>query len=92
MGPRFQEPETEPKLAATVEGALKLAEEHELAHVAFPAMGCGFYGIPLDVSARVMFTAFQRHLARSTPLKQITICVIDNREFKPFAIQLAAMA
>jgi len=92
VGPRFQEPETEHRLAATMQSSLELAREKELERIAFPAMGCGFYGVPLDVSARVMFEAFEQHLGGPTTVKEITVCVIDNRELKPFAERLEIVA
>ena len=92
VGPRFQEPETESKLAATMQTVLKLAEEKGLESLALPAMGCGFYGIPLDVSARIMFDEIKRHLTGNSKLKQVRIALIDDRERKPFADRLAALA
>jgi len=92
VGPRFQEPETEQKLAATMKNVLKLAEEKELESLALPAMGCGFYGVPLETSARIMFDEIKRHLTGGSKLKEVRIAVIDNRERKPFADRLAALA
>lgn len=92
VGPRFQEPETEPKLAATMQAVLKLAEDNGLESLALPAMGCGFYGIPLDVSARIMLDEITQHLSRGSTLKQVRIALVDSRERKPFADRLAALA
>jgi O-acetyl-ADP-ribose deacetylase (regulator of RNase III) len=92
VGPRFQEQETERKLRQTMRSALKVAEEKGAETLAFPPMGCGFYGVPMDLSARVMFDELKNHLEGQTKLKEVTVCVIDNREYKPFADRLAAMA
>lgn len=96
VGPRFQEEETERKLAETVRSALRVAEERGLKQVAFPPMGCGFYGVPLDVSARVMFETIKEHFGKSTAaqtqLSEVIVCVNDQREFGPFASRLAALA
>ena len=43
----------EEKLKATTLNVLRKAEEHKLQKIVFPAMGAGFYGIPLEVCARV---------------------------------------
>ena len=48
-------------------------------------MGAGFYGVPLDMSATVMFEEIAAFLKNKTSLKEVTICVLDNREFKAFA-------
>lgn len=92
VGPRFQEPELEPKLAATIRNVLRLAEEHGLQTLALPAMGCGFYGIALELCARVLIEELHQHLQRGSQLKEVRICVVDSREHKPFADRLAAVA
>jgi O-acetyl-ADP-ribose deacetylase (regulator of RNase III) len=91
VGPRFQEQDTEAKLRETMRSALAVAEEQGVSTLAFPPMGCGFYGVPMDLSARVMFDELRRHLEGETGLREVTVCVIDNREYKPFADRLAAM-
>lgn len=92
VGPRFQEPDTEAKLAATVRGALAAAEQHGVTRLAFPPMGCGLFGVPLDTSARVMLDTIKQHLAGQTGLKEISVCVVDNRELAPFEKRLTASA
>jgi len=83
-GPRFQEPDTEEKLYKTVQSVLNLAEEKGIKRIAFPPMGTGFYGIPLDVSANVMLSAIRNHLSRNSNISEVLICVMDNREYTAF--------
>jgi O-acetyl-ADP-ribose deacetylase len=83
-GPRFQEPGVDTKLAASVQAALRAADERGLQSVAFPPMGAGFHGVPLDTSARVMGEVFRSYLQGETSLRQVTVCVIDKREFVAF--------
>jgi O-acetyl-ADP-ribose deacetylase (regulator of RNase III) len=90
VGPKFQEADTEDKLRRTTENALKRAEELGLRRIAFPAMGCGFYGIPLDVSARVTLGAIEKHLQGSTKLAEVIVVARDKREFLPFSGRLGA--
>ncbi len=90
-GPKFQEPETEMKLRAAVRAALKLADERGLKTIAFPPMGTGFYGVPLDLCARVMLEVIKSHVTAATPLEAITICVMDRREFLAFQDKMAAL-
>ena len=52
VGPRFQEPDTEAKLRATVVSSLRRAEEKGVKILALPAMGAGYHGIPPEVAAR----------------------------------------
>lgn len=90
VGPRFREDDIETKLLTTMENTLRVAEEKGIETLAFPAMGAGYYGIPADVSARVMLDALQGHLAGDTRLKEVIICVLDTPQFKAFESALAA--
>jgi O-acetyl-ADP-ribose deacetylase (regulator of RNase III) len=92
VGPRFQEEGIEDKLRTTMESALRCADENGITHVAFPPMGAGFYGIPLDTCASVMLGAINQHISGETGLKEIVIYVADKREFDPFKSRLADLA
>ena len=84
VGPRFQEPDTKEKLRKTVQSVLNLAEEKGIKRIAFPPMGTGFYGIPLDVSASVMLSEISNHLSGNSNLSEVLICVMDKREYSAF--------
>ena len=92
VGPRFQEEDIENKLRETVLNSLKRAEERGIEAIAFPAMGTGFYGIPLDVSARVTLTTLKEYLAGETKLKDVAVCLLDEREYRPFQAQFSALS
>jgi len=83
-GPKFQEPQVEEKLRASVSAALAIAHEAGLRSIAFPAMGAGFYGVPLDLCARVMLDAIDLALFGGVAPPEIIICVRDGREFAAF--------
>jgi O-acetyl-ADP-ribose deacetylase len=91
VGPRFQEEDIPEKLKKTVLNSLKQAEEKGIPAVAFPAMGVGFYGVPLDVSAKVTLETIKEYLSGETEIKDVVVCLLDNREYKPFQSQLAAL-
>jgi O-acetyl-ADP-ribose deacetylase (regulator of RNase III) len=91
VGPRFQEEDTEGKLRRTIESALTQAEAKGITAMAFPAMGAGFYGVPLPVSAHITLETIRNYLAGSPRIKDIVVCLLDNREYKPFQSQLAAL-
>ena len=91
VGPRFQEEDTEAKLRASVVSAMRLADQHDLKRVALPAMGAGFYGVPLDMCARVMLETIRAYLAGPTGIEEALVCVLDSREMKPFEAKLADM-
>jgi O-acetyl-ADP-ribose deacetylase (regulator of RNase III) len=72
--------------------SLKLADQKGIKQIAFPAMGTGFYGIPLDRSAEVCLDTAKEYLRNKTGIDEIVFCAIDSREFAPFKIKLDKMA
>ncbi len=89
VGPRFQEEDEETKLRNTMLAALKRAEEKGIKTLAFPPMGTGFYGLSLDLSAKVMTETIKAHLNNGqSSLQDVQICLMDSREFPPFEGQL----
>jgi len=84
VGPRFQEENLEDKLRDTVLNVLRKAEENKIQSLAFPAMGVGFYGIPLDLCAEVMLSTVKEYLKKETSLKEVIVCLRDSREYGPF--------
>jgi len=90
-GPKFQEPDTEAKLRQTMRAALRLADAKGLKRIAFPPMGAGFYGVPLDLCARVMLETLREHLPGETELEEVILCVLDRREYLAFADRLRSL-
>jgi len=91
VGPRFNEEDTSGKLRITVVNALKAAEEKGVKRIALPAMGAGFYAVPLDLCSRVVVEAIKSYLEGETEIQEVVICVVDRREFAPFETQLASL-
>ena len=92
VGPRFQEENIEGKLRTTILNTLTLAEEKGIKRLAFPAMGAGYYGIPVDLCARVMLETIKSHLVGETGLEEIVICVLDTPQFEGFKAPLGTLA
>lgn len=92
VGPRFQEEEIEDKLRTTVTNCLKAADERQIKKLAMPAMGAGFYGIPLPVCARVMVDTIKSYMEGNTGIAELTLCVLDSRECGPFKEALARIS
>jgi len=90
-GPKFQEEDIEAKLKTTVLSALKTAEENDLTQIAFPAMGAGFYGVPLNISAEITLGTIKEYLGENSKLTEVIISLLDNREYIPFESQLGKM-
>ncbi len=53
VGPVYRGPESRQLLASCYRSSLKLAAEHEIKTIAFPAISCGVYGYPVDDAASV---------------------------------------
>jgi O-acetyl-ADP-ribose deacetylase (regulator of RNase III) len=93
VGPRFQEADTESKLRTVTLNSLKEAESKGVERLAFPTMGTGFYGIPLDLSAKVTLGAIGEYLKNDrTKIKEVVICTRDPREIKPFQTVLESLS
>jgi O-acetyl-ADP-ribose deacetylase len=91
VGPRFQEEDCEAKLKATMLNTLKKAQELKLQKIIFPAMGAGFYGIPLDVSACLTLEAAREFLEKAADPNEVVFCLRDSRELKAFQEHLQKM-
>jgi O-acetyl-ADP-ribose deacetylase (regulator of RNase III) len=91
VGPRFQEEKLEEKLQTTILNTLKKAEEQKLRKIVFPAMGTGFYGVSLEVCARLSLETVREFLPKAGSLEAVLFCLRDSRELKPFQEQLRKM-
>ena len=91
VGPRFQEVDIEGKLRTTVANSLRAADNKQIKRLAIPAMGAGFYGIPLPDCARVMVETIKGHLEGNTGIKEVILCVLDSREYGPLKAALAKL-
>jgi O-acetyl-ADP-ribose deacetylase (regulator of RNase III) len=91
VGPRFLEENLEEKLWQTMRNCLQLAADKGIKQIAFPAMGVGFYGVPLESCAEIMLNTISEFLMHDSSVNEVIICVIDNRELRPFQAQISAM-
>lgn len=91
VGPRHHEPDEEKKLRKAVRSALEAAEEAGLKQIAFPAMGAGFYGVSLDLCSKVLVEEIAAHLGNEARLSEVVVCVLDQRELKPFHARVGAL-
>ncbi len=92
VGPKFREENWQEKLRATILNALKAAEEKGITRIAFPPMGTGFYGVPLDDCARIMLGCFADHLNGSSNVTEVIVCANDVRDFHAFKPHFAPVA
>jgi O-acetyl-ADP-ribose deacetylase (regulator of RNase III) len=91
-GPVFQEEGLPDKLRATIIRALARAEERGIGQIALPAMGAGFYGVPLPACATLMVSTIASYLSNHTGIREVILCANDARERAAFDGPLAALA
>jgi O-acetyl-ADP-ribose deacetylase (regulator of RNase III) len=84
-GPKFQEENIEQKLKSTIIKVLKAAESNGIESIAFPPMGAGFYGVPLDKSAKITIETIAEYLNKGSEIKDVVVCGNDMREYKALA-------
>ena len=83
VGPRWRgggrgEPE---RLASCYLVSLALAERHALRSIAFPAIGCGAYGFPVERAAAIAVGECRAHLAAAGSVSRIVLVAFDSETF-----------
>jgi O-acetyl-ADP-ribose deacetylase (regulator of RNase III) len=82
---------SEGSLRDTTVNSLKRAVEKKLQAIAFPAIGTGVAGFPLDRCAQVMLEEVRKHLSGPTTLERILFILFDEPALKAFQQAFAAM-
>ncbi len=89
-GMSLGEPATAESIADATRDSLRLADEHNLESIAFPAIGTGIAGFPTDECARTMVAAVREHLdTHDSPLRRIVFVLFDDESYGVFARELA---
>jgi O-acetyl-ADP-ribose deacetylase (regulator of RNase III) len=88
---RLGESTSEPNLRAATRNSLMRANENSLKTIAFPAIGTGIAGFPIERCAQVMLEEVRAHLSASTTLERIDFILFDRRSLEVFARVLAEM-
>jgi O-acetyl-ADP-ribose deacetylase (regulator of RNase III) len=72
--------------------SLRIAAEHGLRTIAFPAIGTGIGGFPLSECADIMLREVAEHLKRSTSLETIYFVLFDVKALAAFEKELRVMS
>lgn len=88
VGPRMGEGDEDRKLRNATLNSLKLADEHNLRSLAFPAISTGIFGFPVERCARLMLGATVEYLRGRTHLKRVVFCLFGADAYQVFADQL----
>jgi O-acetyl-ADP-ribose deacetylase len=81
---------TEDNLRAATRNSLLRARERGLKSIAFPAIGTGVAGFPLERCAEVMLREVREHLAGATPLVRVEFVLFDAAALAAFQRALDA--
>jgi len=88
VGPRMGEGDEDEKLRSATGNSLKLADEHRLKSIAFPALSTGIFGFPIQRCAEIMLATIVEYLRGNTGLERVVFCLFGQDSFDVFAGQL----
>jgi O-acetyl-ADP-ribose deacetylase (regulator of RNase III) len=92
LGPVYGRDEPSDELLRTgYENALRRAEEHGLASVAFPAISTGAFGFPLDEAATIAMRTVLDRAPRLETVRQIRFVLFDDEAYRAHADALSAL-
>jgi O-acetyl-ADP-ribose deacetylase (regulator of RNase III) len=75
---------SEENLRASTRNSLLRASERKLESIAFPAIGTGIAGFPLERCAQVMLEEVRDHLSGETSLELVEFVLFDRAAFESF--------
>jgi O-acetyl-ADP-ribose deacetylase len=75
-------------LAACYRHSYRLAREHGVRTIAFPAISCGVYGYPVAAAARIAVRETLAHLAGDTPVEQVTFACFSADVLRAYELAL----
>ena len=82
---------SEENLRAATRNSLLRAAERKLTSIAFPAIGTGIAGFPLDRCAEVMLAEVRDHLLGPTSLTMVEFVLFDRAALEAFMKTFAGM-
>jgi len=68
--------------------ALALAASRGFTSIAFPALGTGVGGFPIDACARVMLGAVREHISAGTSLRVVEFVLFGKQAYEQFALAI----
>jgi O-acetyl-ADP-ribose deacetylase (regulator of RNase III) len=89
---RLGESTSEANLRSATRNSLKRADENSLRTIAFPAIGSGIAGFPMERCAEVMLGEVRAHLKGVTALERVEFVLFDRRSLEVFERVVAAMS
>ena len=76
------------KIRQATRNSLRRADELGIKSLAFPALGTGVGGFPLEECARIMLSEVHRYSAQETGLKRVVFALFDQSAYQAFKQEL----
>jgi O-acetyl-ADP-ribose deacetylase (regulator of RNase III) len=76
------------KIRQATKNSLLRADEFGIKSIAFPALGTGVGGFPLDECARIMMGEVRQHSARETGLERVVFALYGEPAYQTFKQEL----
>lgn len=78
-------------LASAYQSCLNLAEQYQVASIAFPSLSTGAYGYPLELAAPIALRTTIEHIKGTTSLKQVLFVLYGDQSYRAFEQALAKL-
>ena len=88
IGPQMGEGNEDEKLKNATLNSLKLADEHNLKSISFPAVSAGIFGFPIERCAGIMLQTTIGYLKGKTGLEKVIFCLFGQDSYSVFERQL----
>lgn len=83
LGPVYGRDKPEDKLLADCyRNSLKLADEHDIESIAFPALSTGAFGYPMKEAAQVAFSTIKDFVPNLHPVKEIRFVLFGEEDLE----------
>lgn len=66
------------------ESSMRLAADHRIRSIAFPAISTGAYGYPLESAARIAVTAVRQEMSRPTSVETARFVCFSDRDWNVY--------
>jgi O-acetyl-ADP-ribose deacetylase (regulator of RNase III) len=92
VGPIYGHHRNAPELLISVyEACLELAEQHQIASIAFPSISTGVYGYPLKEAAPIALQTVLDHIEKPTSLQQVMFVLFSNDDYAVYEQTLVSL-
>lgn len=78
------EPVSERSIREATRASLELAERHGIRRIAFPALGTGVGGFPMEEAARIMLEVVEEHLRTGSNLEEVVFYLFRPEDLQVF--------